>query len=102
MKTLLEVFMKIRVCLVKHLVKYVYSTIPDILNIFRHPCRLSVDFSFSRPAWIFTGQKNRQVYSGIIFLIPSSEQQKLVITLQQTIVIGFCNPVTFPKKRAPI
>jgi len=57
MKTLLEVFMKIRVCLVKHLVKYVYSTIPDILNIFRHPCRLSVDFSFSRPAWIFTGQK---------------------------------------------
>ena len=50
-----------------------------------------------------TAAVTRRIYFyGIIFLIPSSEQQKLVITLQQTIVIGFCNPVTFPKKRAPI
>ncbi|HFV0001304.1 TPA: hypothetical protein ACH7R3_005432, partial [Escherichia coli] len=59
-------------------------------------------FQFFTASMDLYWSKNRQVYSGIIFLIPSSEQQKLVITLQQTIVIGFCNPVTFPKKRAPI
>ncbi|HGC3576638.1 TPA: hypothetical protein ACIYHY_005831, partial [Escherichia coli] len=46
--------------------------------------------------------KAEQIYSGIIFLTPYSVQQKLVLTLQQTIIISVCSPIALPHESESI